>query len=99
MRRLLPILLFVLASCSAGTEPTAPTLRAGDAGAVLLEDFSTRQIFPADNWWNLDVSAAPLDPQSDALIDFISGRTPADTTRTQRVHPDFGPPPYGIPYV
>jgi hypothetical protein len=71
----------------------------GSSGVVLLEDLSDRQIFPADNWWNLDVSAAPLDPSSDALIDFISGRTPADTTRTQRPHPACGPTPYGMPYV
>ena len=66
---------------------------------VLLEDLSARQVFPADNWWNLDVSGAPVDPQSPALIDWISGRTPADPTATRVVHPDFGPPPYGIPYV
>src|SRR6185295_13035472 len=65
----------------------------------LLEDFSTRQIFPADNWWNLDVSGAPVDSQSQALIDWISGRTPQNPTATRIVHPDFGPPPYGIPYA
>src|SRR5262245_36470804 len=68
-------------------------------GVVLLEDFTDRQVFPPDNWWNLDVSQAPLDPQSDTLIDFISGRTPQNPTATRIVHPDFGPPPYGIPYV
>jgi hypothetical protein len=99
------ILVLLLAGCGHGSSSMAPTAPGGQgqggatAGVVLLEDLSARQIFPADNWWNLDISGAPLDPQSDALIDFISGRTPADTTRTQRVHPDFGPPPYGIPYV
>jgi hypothetical protein len=56
----------------------------------LNEDFA-RPLFPSDNWWNQDVSAAPVDPQSDALINFIG--------RTRTSHPDFGPPPYGIPYV
>jgi hypothetical protein len=65
----------------------------------LLEDFSSRQVFPADNWWNLDVSSAPVDSQSQAIIDWISGRTPQNPTATRVVHPDFGPPPYGIPYV
>jgi len=99
MRRLLLILALVLAGCGAATQPTSPNLQAGGTGVVLLENFADRQVFPADNWWNLDVSGAPLDPGSDSLIDWISGRTPADPTRTQRLHPDFGPPPYGIPYV
>jgi hypothetical protein len=43
------------------------------------------------NWWNQDISAAPVDPNSNAFIDFIG--------RTRALHPDFGPPPYGIPYV
>lgn len=69
------------------------------AAAVLNEDFTSRQVFPVDNWWNLDVTGAPVDPNSPALIDWISGRTPANPTATRRLHPDFGPPPYGIPYV
>jgi hypothetical protein len=69
------------------------------SGVVLLEDLTSRQVFPPDNWWNLDISAAPIDPGSDAFIDFISGRTPQNPDATTRMHPDFGPPPYGIPYV
>ena len=37
------------------------------------------------------LSRAPLDSQSNAFIDYIG--------RTRTLHPDFGPPPYGIPYV
>lgn len=66
---------------------------------VLLEDFSARRVFPASNWWNLDISGAPVDPRSAAIIDWISGRTSGNTTATQRMHSDFGPSPYGIPYV
>ncbi len=69
------------------------------AAPVLLEDLTGRQVFPTTNWWNLDVSSAPLDPQSAAYIDWISNRTPSNPTATRRLHPDFGPPPYGIPYV
>jgi hypothetical protein len=58
-----------------------------------------RQVFPNTNWWNLDISRAPLDPQSAAYINFVSGRTGTNTTATRRAHPDFGPSPYGIPYV
>jgi hypothetical protein len=48
-------------------------------------------LFPADNWWNADVSQAPLDPASAAFIGFIGGGTP--------LHPDFGGDdgtPYGV---
>ena len=54
-------------------------------------------LFPADNWWNADISSAPLDPQSAAFISFIGN---------DALHPDFGgddaeSPPgiYGIPYI
>jgi hypothetical protein len=66
---------------------------------VLLEDFTTRQVFPLDNWWNLDISSAPVDGNSTTYIDFVSGRDPSHPTATRSLHPDFGPPPYGIPYV
>jgi len=58
-----------------------------------------RQVFPLDNWWNLDISKAPVDPNSGAYVDFISGRTAANPAAVRRVHDDFGPSPYGIPYV
>ena len=58
-----------------------------------------RQVFPRTNWWNLDLSRAPIDANSAAYINFISGRTASNPTATRRVHPDFGPSPYGIPYV
>ena len=60
-------------------------------GVQLIEDFGGRRLFPEDNWWNVDISAAPVDPQSSAYIDYIG--------RSRTAHPDFGPPPYGIPYV
>ena len=66
---------------------------------VLEAPLPGRQVFSPTNWWNQDVSAAPLDPQSAAFINFISGRTPSSPGATRQVHPDFGPPPYGIPYV
>jgi hypothetical protein len=54
-------------------------------------------LFPPDNWWNADVSAAPLDAGSAGFIQHIGGGTP--------LHPDFGgdadpfPETYGMPYV
>jgi len=52
--------------------------------------------FPADNAWNQDISNASVDPNSDAIINFIGLNTP--------MHPDFGAGQYqgqtiGIPYV
>jgi hypothetical protein len=77
---------------SSPTGPSAPsTPSTPSSGVALNDDFSGRALFPADNWWNQDVSRAPLDNQSNAFIDVIG--------RTRTLHPDFGPPPYGIPYV
>ena len=61
------------------------------APPVLLEPLTGRQLFPASNWWNQDVSAAPVDSRSAQLVSWIG--------TTRQLHPDFGPPPYGIPYV
>jgi hypothetical protein len=57
----------------------------------LNDDFGGPQLFPSDNWWNQDITSAPVDPQSAAYIAFIGG--------TRTLHPDFGPPPYGIPFM
>ena len=55
-------------------------------------------LFPADNWWNLDISSAPVDPASAAYINFIGA--------TRTAHPDFGGDVspgsvqnYGFPYA
>lgn len=54
-------------------------------------------LFPSDNWWNVDVSQAPVDPKSNAILDFIG--------RGTRLHPDFGgfadtpPETYGMIYL
>lgn len=69
------------------------------APPVLNEPLTGRQVFPATNWWNLDISMAPVDARSGALIDFVSARTATNPTAVRRLHPDFGPPPYGFPYV
>jgi hypothetical protein len=51
-------------------------------------------VFPADNPWNWDISAAPIHPNSDAYIaSILAGGN-------ETLHPDFGSDPeYGIPYV
>jgi hypothetical protein len=57
-------------------------------------------LFPSDNWWNVDVSAAPLDAGSAAFIAFINNGG------TRKLHPDLGgvvspggAQVYGMPYV
>ena len=54
-----------------------------------------KRIFPSDNPWNQDISAAPVDPNSAKLIASVG----LDTT----LHPDFGTTwegaPNGIPYI
>jgi hypothetical protein len=52
--------------------------------------------FPSDSLWNTDVSSAPVDPNSTAIINFIGSSV--------GVHPDFGAGQYqgstlGIPYL
>jgi hypothetical protein len=61
------------------------------APPVLIESLAGRQVFPATNWWNQDISGAPVDSRSAPFVSWIGA--------TKRLHPDFGPPPYGIPYV
>lgn len=98
----LSLIGLALAACSKGGGPTAATqvTLGTDADSVaLLDDLSQRQVLPLDNWWNLDVTSAPVDANSGAYIDWISGRTPQNPSAIRIVHPDFGPPPYGIPYV
>ena len=68
------------------------------AAPMLNEALTGRQVFPVSNWWNQDISAAPVSAQSQQMIDWISGRN-TNPSNVRRLHPDFGPPPYGIPYV
>ena len=43
-------------------------------------------LFPADNWWNQDVSQAPVDARSAQFIAFINnGGTPAPASRLRRL--------------
>jgi hypothetical protein len=87
-RALAPTLVACLATVAA----------AQSGGVVLLEPLAGRQVFPVTNWWNQDVSSAPVDSGSAAFINWISGRA-TNPTAVRRLHPDFGPPPYGIPYI
>jgi len=57
-------------------------------------------LFPSSNWWNTDISNAPLDPASANYVAFINNGS------TRKLHPDFGGEAspgsvqiYGFPYV
>ncbi|HKA34367.1 MAG TPA: hypothetical protein VKH64_14190 [Candidatus Binatia bacterium] len=59
-------------------------------------------LFPADNWWNLDISNWPVDSNSSKYISFINNGG------TRRLHPDLGGNAgdpqdpnaiYGMPYA
>ena len=50
--------------------------------AAALDQARASALFPADNWWNTDVSAAPVDPHSAGFINFLGAGV--------GLHPDFG---------
>jgi hypothetical protein len=86
--RRLPTALVLV--CALGAAASAATLN-GTLPAPL-------PLFPRTNWWNVDVSQAPVDPASASFITFIGA--------TRRLHPDFGGEAspgsvaiYGFPYV
>jgi hypothetical protein len=79
---------FALAQCP----PSVPVEGAPSAAPLPL--------FPPTNWWNLDISAAPVDQGSASYIAFINNGG------TRRLHPDFGGEAspgsvdiYGMPYA
>jgi hypothetical protein len=49
-------------------------------------------VFPANNIWNTDISTLPVNPNN-------SRWKKAMHTKTTKLHPDFGAPPYGMPFV
>ena len=76
--------------CALGVVAAAATLNGVLPGPLPL--------FPRTNWWNVDISQAPVDPSSASFISFIG--------TTRRLHPDFGGEVspgsdeiYGFPYV
>ncbi|HEX6790705.1 MAG TPA: hypothetical protein VF247_05280 [Candidatus Krumholzibacteria bacterium] len=95
----------LFAGCSEETTPTTvtaprnpiipPTSTTANP-VLLLEDYSKKQVLPYDNWWNLDISRAPVDAKSATYIAWINAQSGSND---QRLHPDMAPPPYGLPYI
>lgn len=81
------------------TAPAADVVRGGATATETAVRLTRRgptvagcSVFPPDNAWNTDVSAAPLHPQSDAIIATIR------SVGGDFIHPDFGGRgEYGIP--
>jgi hypothetical protein len=70
-----------------------PSFAATEGGAIPVP----MPLFPANNWWNTDVSNAPLDSNSANFITFIGGAA-------RGLHPDFGGDAgggdvYGFPFI
>src|SRR5947207_3233427 len=76
---------------SVNPPPTGGGGTGGGGGASI----AGKQVFPATNPWNQDISGQPVDPNSANLI--------ASIGLTTGLHPDFGTvwngAPIGIPYV
>ena len=75
-----------------------PEANSAPAAAVIQPDLGVgaslhgKRVFPVDNPWNQRIDSAPVDPNSDTLINSIG--------RTALFHPDFGSNlAYGIPYI
>jgi hypothetical protein len=75
-----PWTLLLLIVCLGATRPGA---QSQSAGAQRQEPLPS-PLFSADNWWNQDISAAPVDGRSAQFIAFINNGG------TRRLHPDFG---------
>ena len=87
MRIVVSLLIALMALSALAQAP----VRGGELPAPL-------PLFPPTNWWNVDITQAPVDANSAAFIAYI-GSTP-------RMHPDFGgdsgdpdAPIYGLPYI
>jgi hypothetical protein len=91
-RSLAPILgAVIIASCGRDSAPALQRPSATGAARVApdVPMVGGCRIFPANNWWNADISNYPLDPRSATYIAALPGN----------LHPDFGENPhYGIPF-
>jgi hypothetical protein len=81
--------------------PTAPPVAPDVPGAAPATIGGCR-IFPDDNWWNLDIQAAPVDARSSAYIASIASDPSAEHDAAGRavLHADFGShAEWGMPYA
>jgi len=86
VRRLVVLSALILLSLTLAADPPV------QGGSIPLP----LPLFPPNNWWNTDVSAAPLDLEADTFLTFIG--------KTKGMHPDFGGDAgggdvYGFPFT
>ncbi len=79
----------VLVALAALLLPAVFTTPVADAAAV---PGTTCNVFPADNIWNTDISTLPVNSNSTTWVNSTGGSS------GRLLHPDFGGPPYGIPF-
>lgn len=95
MRQVFLIVLVAGLACR-GSEATTPAPAADESQVAGKPNGSLhgQRPFPDDNWWNTDISTAPVDANSATLINSCGNKG---------LHPDFGTvwngAPNGIPYV
>jgi hypothetical protein len=81
--------LVVLAACVPPVAP--PASGTGDQNGPL----GSCPVFPADNWWNRDISGLPVHPNSQNYVNTVLA-----SGSNKFLHADFGGGgEYGIPYV
>ncbi len=88
--------LAALLIAAAGSAALGPYPPLGSCGVFPRPDASVpanARSLPDQRAWNQDISQAPVDPRSSAIVDYI------DAHGGDFLHPDFGSPrPYGFPY-
>jgi hypothetical protein len=83
----------LLLAAAAGLLPGVARAQAVEGGALP----GPLPLFPSTNWWNVNVTSAPVDPDSAAILSWVG--------LTRGMHPDFGgdsspaPAIYGMPYA
>ena len=87
-RALVPVVM--VAALAVGTVPSTMAARVHRTSLTLVPG-TTCTVFPADNAWNMDISRLPVHRKSRAW------KKAMHSARTD-LHPDFGPPNYGIPF-
>lgn len=95
MRRANLILLSLIVLLGASSLAFAKKKKKKKRSPVLKTKYGTLKIFPADNFWNQDISKFKVHPNSKDYI--------ASMGFDKTLHPDFGSPwkgkPIGIPFI